>query len=155
MAKLLSLALALCLSLSAQIGPAPSTAAAQPRDYALLFSGDTVSPEAGRIPFIIRNSTGQDAQVLLIPHLERRDEDGGWEEVPFLERVGFCGTPDPLPAGDMDWSVEPFELWGALEDGVYRLSYEVTAADGTKAAAQGEFFFHAELQICGYPLAEN
>ena len=145
MTKVLSLALALGLAFAAQAGPPP--------DYELLFAGDPVSPEAGWISCTIRNNTGEDAQVLLIPRLEQQTGDGGWEEVPFLEQVGFCGTPDPLPAGDRVWSMDPFEIWGALEDGVYRLSCEITAGDGTKTTAQRDFSFHADLQICGYPLA--
>lgn len=152
MTKLLSLALALCLSLAAQANPLP---AVQPPGYELVFSGDPVSLEAGRLSFIIRNNTGADAQVLLIPRLERQTPEGAWEEVPFLARVGFCGVADPLPAGDRACSIEPLELWGILEDGVYRLGYEVTAAGGTKTSAQGEFVLEAALQICGYPLADS
>ena len=151
MTKFLSLALSLCLALTFQALPARENA--PPAGFTLVFSGDPVTMEAGRISFLIRNSTGRDAQILLIPRLERPDGDGGWEEVPFLERVGFCGTADPLPAGDRECSIEPFELWGALEDGVYRLSYEITTGDGTRTTAQGEFSLHLDLQICSYPLA--
>ena len=52
-------------------------------------------------------------------------EAGGWEEVPYKEDVGFCGTPDPLPPEGKDWSEDLLYLWGTLEDGDYRLSYEV------------------------------
>lgn len=153
MTKLLSLAVAICLTLAAQAGLTP--AAAQPPDYELVFSGDPVTPEAGRLSFTIRNNTGADAQILLIPRLERQDGDGGWEEVPFLERAGFCGMADPLPAEGRECTIEPFELWGVLEDGTYRLGYEVTGSDGVQTLVQGEFQFHVDLQICGYPLAED
>ena len=77
------------------------------------------------------------------------------QAVPFLERAGFCGMADPLPAEGRECTIEPFELWGVLEDGTYRLGYEVTGSDGVQTLVQGEFQFHVDLQICGYPLAED
>lgn len=153
MTRLFALALSLCLSLTLQA--APIREASPPPDFELVFAGEPVTMEAGRITFLLRNNTGADAQVLLIPRLERQDGDGGWEEVPFLERVGFCGMADPLPAEGRECTIEPFELWGVLEDGTYRLGYEVTGSDGVQTLVQGEFQFHVDLQICGYPLAED
>ncbi|MCI8877989.1 MAG: hypothetical protein HFF78_03330 [Oscillospiraceae bacterium] len=153
MTRLFALALSLCLSLTLQA--APVREASPPPDFELVFAGEPVTMEAGRITFLLRNNTGADAQVLLIPRLERQDGDGGWEEVPFLERVGFCGMADPLPAEGRECTIEPFELWGVLEDGTYRLGYEVTGSDGVQTLVQGEFQFHVDLQICGYPLAED
>ena len=146
MTRLFALALSLCLSLTLQA--APVREASPPPDFELVFAGEPVTMEAGRITFLLRNNTGADAQVLLIPRLER-------EEVPFLERVGFCGMADPLPAEGRECTIEPFELWGVLEDGTYRLGYEVTGSDGVQTLVQGEFQFHVDLQICGYPLAED
>ena len=153
MTRLSALALSLCLSLTLQA--APVREASPPPDFELVFAGEPVTMEAGRITFLLRNNTGADAQVLLIPRLERQDGDGGWEEVPFLERAGFCGMADPLPAEGRECTIEPFELWGVLEDGTYRLGYEVTGSDGVQTLVQGEFQFHVDLQICGYPLAED
>lgn len=153
MTRLFALALSLFLSLTLQA--APVREASPPPDFELVFAGEPVTMEAGRITFLLRNNTGADAQVLLIPRLERQDGDGGWEEVPFLERVGFCGMADPLPAEGRECTIEPFELWGVLEDGTYRLGYEVTGSDGVQTLVQGEFQFHVDLQICGYPLAED
>ena len=153
MTRLFALALSLCLSLTLQA--APVREASLPPDFELVFAGEPVTMEAGRITFLLRNNTGADAQVLLIPRLERQDGDGGWEEVPFLERAGFCGMADPLPAEGRECTIEPFELWGVLEDGTYRLGYEVTGSDGVQTLVQGEFQFHVDLQICGYPLAED
>ena len=153
MPRLFALALSLCLSLTLQA--APVREASPPPDFELVFAGEPVTMEAGRITFLLRNNTGADAQVLLIPRLERQDGDGGWEEVPFLERAGFCGMADPLPAEGRECTIEPFELWGVLEDGTYRLGYEVTGSDGVQTLVQGEFQFHVDLQICGYPLAED
>lgn len=153
MTRLFALALSLCLSLTLQA--APVREASPPPDFELVFAGEPVTMEAGRITFLLRNNTGADAQVLLIPRLERQDGDGGWEEVPFLERAGFCGMADPLPAEGRECTIEPFELWGVLEDGTYRLGYEVTGSDGVQTLVQGEFQFHVDLQIYGYPLAED
>ena len=153
MTRLFALALSLCLSLTLQA--APVREASPPPDFELVFAGEPVTMEAGRITFLLRNNTGADAQVLLIPRLERQDGDGGWEEVPFLERAGFCGMADPLPAEGRECTIEPFELWGVLEDGTYHLGYEVTGSDGVQTLVQGEFQFHVDLQICGYPLAED
>ena len=153
MTRLFALALSLCLSLTLQA--ALVREASPPPDFELVFAGEPVTMEAGRITFLLRNNTGADAQVLLIPRLERQDGDGGWEEVPFLERAGFCGMADPLSAEGRECTIEPFELWGVLEDGTYRLGYEVTGSDGVQTLVQGEFQFHVDLQICGYPLAED
>ena len=94
MTRLFALALSLCLSLTLQA--APVREASPPPDFELVFAGEPVTMEAGRITFLLRNNTGADAQVLLIPRLERQDGDGGWEEVPFLERAGFCGMESPI-----------------------------------------------------------
>ena len=153
MTRLFALALSLFLSLTLQA--APVREASPSPDFELVFAGEPVTMEAGRITFLLRNNTGADAQVLLIPRLERQDGDGGWEEVPFLERTGFCGMADPLPAEGRECTIEPFELWGVLEDGTYRLGYVVTGSDGVQTLVQGEFQFHVDLQICGYPLAED
>lgn len=153
MTKLLSLALALCITVTLQAAPDLEAIDTPKPDFEIIFSDAPV--EGGRLTFIIRNSTGADAQVLLIPHLERQKADGSWEEVPFLERVGFCGMADPLPAGDRVCVIEPFELWGVLESGVYRLSYEIMDTAGTKTTATGEFTWETQLQICGLPPAEG
>lgn len=134
------------------------TAEAQPElDYAVYISKKPVPIVDGclvtdRLPVYLINNTGEDGQVLHIPHLERRNEAGGWEEVP--ENVGFCGMPDPLPAGGAEWSEDMLYLWGALEDGRYRLSYKVGDTFDTEERAYGEFTLYTPEENHGLPLAE-
>lgn len=136
------------------------TAEAQPEpDYAMYISRKPVPTVDGclvtdRLPVYLINNTGEDGQVLHIPHLERRNEAGGWEEVPYQDNVGFCGTPDPLPAGGAEWSEDMLYLWGALEDGRYRLSYKVGDTFGTEERAYGEFTLYTPEENHGLPLAE-
>lgn len=136
------------------------TAEAQPEpDYAMYISKKPVPTVDGclvtdRLPVYLINNTGKDGQVLHIPHLERRNETGGWEEVPYQDNVGFCGTPDPLPAGGAEWSEDMLYLWGALEDGRYRLSYKVGDTFDTEERAYGEFTLYTPEENHGLPLAE-
>ncbi len=136
------------------------TAEAQPEpDYAMYISRKPVPTVDGclvtdRLPVYLINNTGEDGQVLHIPHLERRNEAGGWEEVPYQDNVGFCGTPDPLPAGGAEWSEDMLYLWGALEDGRYRLSYKVGDTFDTEERAYGEFTLYTSEENHGLPLAE-
>lgn len=136
------------------------TAEAQPEpDYAMYISRKPVPTVDGclvtdRLPVYLINNTGKDGQVLHIPHLERRNETGGWEEIPYQDNVGFCGTPDPLPAGGAEWSEDMLYLWGALEDGRYRLSYEVGDTFDTEERAYGEFTLYTPEENHGLPLAE-
>ena len=128
-------------------------------DYALCISDQPIPTVDGclvtdRLPVHLINNTGKDALVLLIPHLERRNEAGGWEEVPYQDNVGFCGTPDPLPAGGAEWSEDMLYLWGALEDGRYRLSYKVGDTFDTEERAYGEFTLYTPEENHGLPLAE-
>ena len=108
-------------------------------------------PEANaeRISFAIYNESGRDAEILFIPTLEKKTTDENWQKVPFLEMVGFCGTPDPLPTGTKEWSVDTKYLWGDLEAGEYRLSYTVTDRDGNEFPAMG--IFTIPYGLCGYP----
>lgn len=135
-------------------------AEAQPEpDYAMYISKKPVPTVDGclvtdRLPVYLINNTGKDGQVLHIPHLERRNETGGWEEIPYQDNVGFCGTPDPLPAGGAEWSEDMLYLWGALEDGRYRLSYKVGDTFDTEERAYGEFTLYTPEENHGLPLAE-
>lgn len=98
-------------------------------------------PEAGaeRLTFTIVNNSGADAQILLIPTLERATAEGDWETVPFIDQIGFCGTLNPLPAGEKDWAEDLAFLWGGLPGGEYRLSYTVTDSGGREHTALGSF----------------
>lgn len=134
------------------------TAEAQPEpDYALYISKEPV-PTAdgclvtGRLPVYLINNTGKEGQVLLIPRLERWNAVGEWEEVLYQENIGFCGTPDPLPIGGKAWSEDMLYLWGTLEDGRYRLSYEVGNTFDTEDRACGEFTLYTP-EASGLPLA--
>lgn len=134
------------------------TADAQPEpDYALYISKEPVPTAEGclvtdRLPVYLINHTGKEGQVLLIPHLERWNAAGEWEEVPYRENIGFCGTPDPLPIGGKAWSEDMLYLWGTLEDGRYRLSYEVGDTFDTEDRAYGEFTLYTP-EASGLPLA--
>lgn len=121
------------------------TADAQPEpDYALYISAQPIPTVDGclvtdRLPVYFINNTGEDGNVLDIPHLERRNDAGEWEEVPYKDNVGFCGTPSRLPAEGREWSEEISMLWGTLEDGTYRLSYAVGPTFETEETVSGEF----------------
>lgn len=134
------------------------TADARPEpDYAVYISAQPVPTMEGclvtdRLPAYLVNNTGEDGQVLLIPHLERWDEAGEWAEVPYRESVGFCGTPDPLPAGGKVWSEDAAYLWGTLEDGRYRLSYKAGRMFETEDWARGEFTLYTPEENRGLPL---
>lgn len=135
------------------------TADARPEpDYALYISAEPVPAVDGclvtdRLPVHFINNTGKDGQVLSIPHLERKNEAGEWEPVPWKEGVGFCGTPDPLPAEGREWSEDLLYLWGGLEDGTYRLSYEAGATFRTEDMVYGEFTLYTPEDNRGLPLA--
>lgn len=134
------------------------TSEAQPEpDYVLYISKDPIPTVEGclvtnRLPVYLINNTGKEGQVLLIPHLEHWNAAGEWEEVPYQENVGFCGTPDPLPIGNKEWSEDISLLWGRLEDGKYRLSYEVGETFDTEDRAYGEFTLYTP-EASGLPLA--
>lgn len=136
------------------------TADAQPEpDYALCIPGQPIPTVEGcavtdRIPVKFINNTGEGGNMLHIPHLEKRNEAGEWEEVPYREGIGFCGTPDPLPVEGQEWSEEISMLWGSLTDGEYRLSYEVGATFDTEDVAYGTFTLYTP-ENAGLPLAEE
>ena len=106
------------------------------------------------IQIVFLNSTGEQAHVLDIPHLERMTEGGAWEDVPYREQVGFCGTPSTMPPGGRIWSEDPAALWGTLEPGLYRLRYAVGPTEKTEGEAAGQFTVGAP-EVCGLPLAEG
>lgn len=120
-------------------------------DYGLLIPDQPVSGLEA-IPVLFLNTTGQQGYVLDIPRLERR-EDGRWAEVPYREKVGFCGTPSTLYASGRIWSEDPALLWGGLDPGQYRLTYQVGPTADTEETASGEFTVE-EPAICAYPLAD-
>ena len=136
------------------------TADARPEpDYALYISSQPIPTVEGclvtdRLPVYFINNTGVGGNMLDIPHLERRNDAGEWEAVPWKEGIGFCGTPDPLPAEGRSWSEDLSVLWEPLEDGRYRLSYEVATFD-TEETAYGEFTLYTPEGSHGLPLAEN
>lgn len=119
-----------------------STCTAERPDFQLTID----QPEAGaeRLTFSIVNNSGADAQILLIPTLERETAEGSWETVPFIDQIGFCGTPNSLPAGEKDWAEELSYLWGDLPAGEYRLSYTVTDSGGREHTALGTFSLPVE-----------
>lgn len=123
-------------------------------DYALYIPIQPVLASEEQIPVQFINTTGKDGYVLDIPHLERQNDAGEWEEVPYREGIGFCGTPSTLPAGVRDWSEDISVLWDALEEGQYRLSYAVGPDFDTDQTVYGEFTVCGP-ELCGLPLAED
>lgn len=127
-------------------------------DYILYIPGRQIPSVQGcvvtnRLPVLFINTTGEDGQVVDIPHLERQSSAGVWEEIPYSEGIGFCGTPDRLPAEGREWSEDISTLWGVLEDGHYRLSYAVGRSSGTDQTAYGEFTLYTPENNQGLPLA--
>jgi len=138
--------------------PVPEKTSEKAPDYALFISDQPIPTveDCGitdRLPVYFINNTGEDAYVLSIPHLEKLDENGAWAEVPYKDDVGFCGTPDPLPAEGREWSEEISFLWGSLEDGQYRLSYAVGPTQDTEETVSGEFTLYTPENNAGLPLA--
>lgn len=131
--------------------PDPSVLMAECEEPFSLSFPRTPSPD--EIPVFIHNDSGLDAQVLLIPVLERKTGNGGWESVTFRAKIGFCGTPDPLPCEGKEWLVDAQLLYGGLSAGCYRLSYAVTDANGKEHTASGTF--RIEDSLCGYPTTEH
>ena len=134
---------------------------AQPEpDYALYIAHEPIPTVEGclvtdRIPAYFINTTGEDAAVLLIPRLEKQDENGAWNEVPWKEGVGFCGTPDPLPTEGKSWSWEISMLWGSLEDGRYRVGVRCQPYLDTEETVYGEFTLYTPENGAGLPLASQ
>jgi len=127
-------------------------------DYDLYISDQPIPTVEGcgitdRLPVYFINNTGEDGYVLSIPHLEKLDDNGAWAEVPYKDDIGFCGTPDPLPAAGREWSEEISFLWGRLEDGQYRLSYAVGPTQDTEETVSGEFTLYTPENNAGLPLA--
>lgn len=127
-------------------------------DYVLFIADEPIPTVVGccvtdRITAHVINNTGETAEVLLIPYLEKLDENGDWVQVPFKDGVGFCGTPDPLPAGGTECSWEISAIWGALEDGRYRMNYKVGPASGMDRTVSGEFTLFTPENNAGLPLA--
>lgn len=117
---------------------------AQPEpDYAVFVPGQPVPLAEGcivrmELPLFLVNTTGEDANVLLIPRLERQTGTGDWEEVPLREDVAFCGTPDLLPQRGMEYTLD-MDLWGGLEAGEYRVTYPAGPTVSTNDTAMGTF----------------
>ncbi len=137
--------------------PAEEPPPAPEPDYVLHISDQPIPMAEGclvtdRLPVRFINNTGEEGYVLDIPHLERKNEEGAWEPVPWKEGVGFCGTPSLLPAGGREWSEDLLYLWGPLEEGDYRLSYEVGATFKTEERACGEFTLYMPEDSQGLPL---
>lgn len=129
-------------------------------DYALHISSRPIPTVQGcmvtaRLPVLFINTTGEDGQVVDIPYLEKLGENGEWENVPFRDGVGFCGTADRLPAGGRVWSEDIPALWGALEDGRYRLGYRVRPSGGTEQTICGEFTIYTPEGNQGLPLSNT
>ena len=96
--------------------------AADSRPFSLEME-EKIPLSAGEAAYTIVNRTGDTAEILLIPKLERLTEDG-WEEVPL--EMGFCGVPDTVN-GRMEGNI-PFSWWPGLEAGLHRLSFSCTCA---------------------------
>lgn len=88
-----------------------------------------------KIEYKIVNTTGKNVEIVLIPKLEQLVpaysnpllSSMEWKKVEFIDKVGFCGTPDGIESEyigeiDMSWYKE-------LTPNRYRLTF--TAYDGT------------------------
>lgn len=128
--------------------PVPQALPELEADYELYISDEPFPAVDGciatdRLPVYFINNTGEDAYVLDIPHLEKLNEDGVWNEVPYKDGVGFCGTPSCLPAAGREWSEDVSMLWDDLEEGRYRLSYAAGPTFDTEETVSGEFTVQA------------
>lgn len=163
MTQIIALLLAglLCIGAAGcvQDRPEPLAAGNEPVEktqpvFDLIVSDQPISTVSEKIEMHFVNNTGKEGCVQSIPHLERLSETGEWVEVPWKDNIGFCGTPDPLPVEGRDWSENIPLLWGALEEGQYRLYYKVGRGYEPEELVYGEFFVSTP-EMCGYPTAER
>lgn len=138
----------------------PDTPPEPAPDFALFIADQPIPTVDGcivmdRIPARFINNTGKDAEVQLIPYLEKLDENGAWTDVPFKDGVGFCGTPDPLPPEGKEWSWEISVIWGTLEAGRYRVSCKIIQDPRMDSyrIVSGEFSLFTPENSAGLPLA--
>ena len=132
--------------------PLPETKPTETPDFALMVD-QPLTTVSEKITVYFFNNTGKDGCVQSIPHLERLSGTGEWEEVPWKDNVGFCGMPDPLPMAGREWLENVSLLWGTLEEGFYRLSYQVGRGSKPDELVYGDFIVSAP-ELCRLPLAE-
>lgn len=85
--------------------------------------------DSTEVPITLVNQSGQTGSVVLAPMLERMT-DQGW--VQLAVNGGFCGTPDPFPAGVTDGWTVPLSLYEDVVPGVYRVTLGARDAKGTE-----------------------
>ncbi len=114
------------------------TGAARPEKspFRLIVPQSAYPSDAENIPAALINDTGSDALFRYVPTLERMDADG-WQTL--RARVGFCGTPDPLPAGRTDLENAAFLPAFDVVSGVYRLSMQIIGTDGSEYTVSDTF----------------
>lgn len=87
------------------------------------------------IPYIIRNESGQPADIVMAPMLERKNGED-WEAVDCTG--GFCGTPDPIEESH-EGILELTDWYPDAGAGVYRLSFSGKDGNGTKLVLSDTF----------------
>ncbi|MDR0861205.1 MAG: hypothetical protein LBN30_00270 [Oscillospiraceae bacterium] len=105
--------------------PAPEVApVAEPQKYYVEIA-EFVPRDALEVPYTLVNLTDEPIEVHAAPTLERMFGDAT-ELVPYSSEVGWCGLADGVDAnGRADWLLPLNMLYGELESGVYRLSFNV------------------------------
>ncbi len=84
-------------------------------------------PGAKTVPYRMANYTDEACHIVLIPKLERNlglQFEDKWEEVPFKDGIGFCGTPDTIDGGEVYDGEVDLSNFNDLPTGCYRLSFE-------------------------------
>ncbi len=104
--------------------------------FRLIVPQSAYPADTEEIPAALINDTGRDALFRYVPTLERMDADGWWKLQP---RTGFCGTPDPLPAGRTDLENAAFLPAFDAASGVYRLSMQIIDTDGNEYTVSDVF----------------
>lgn len=130
--------LLLCVLLAACAGPSvsvtppsvqpaetPNQILAGAREPSLRVEKQVYSMEDKEISYLLKNPTGKQLSILMIPKLERQ-EDMDWTRIEC--KAGFCGNADHF-AETMEGSV-PLEWFPELLPGHYRLSFELVATTG-------------------------
>jgi hypothetical protein len=87
-----------------------------------------------KIPYVIYNGSGKEAQVLLIPRLEKQNSE--WETVEC--KGGFCGVADPL-GPTVSGEILLKEWYPTATAGTYRLSFAVYDGKGKEVRVSDTF----------------
>lgn len=101
----------------------------------LVLEKDNYTTVPEQIAYTIYNQKSTPVPVVLIPHLEKKIENG-WEEVPC--NGGFCGTPD-LVEKTLESDILIKEWYPPLEKGTYRISFYSDTSENAEFKISDEF----------------